>query len=83
MPVHLQPPAAPATNGNCMAMMTFRIDQGWFGDRSLDGPAVAPVIRSGRVMAGGRRALGHVIDERAVAGAERDRQPGAMTVVGA
>jgi hypothetical protein len=60
-------PQGPATNDNCTAVMTFRIDKGQSGGVSLDGLAFALVIRSGRVMADGDWVLGCVIDERATA----------------
>lgn len=60
-------PQGPATNDNCTAVMTFRIDKGQSGAVSLDGLAFALVIRSGRVMADGNWVLGCVIDECATA----------------
>jgi hypothetical protein len=69
-------PQGPATQDNCTAVMTFRIDKGEAGGTSLDGLAFALVIRSGRVMADGNWVFGCVVDERA-----NDAQRAALSAI--
>ena len=41
-------PQEAATHDHCVAVMVFRIDEGYFGETKLDGLKFALVIRSGR-----------------------------------
>ena len=58
-------PQAPATEDNCIAVMVFRIDEGWSGATRLEGLKFALVIRSGKVMADGNWIFGAIVDEAA------------------
>ena len=58
-------PQGPATHGNCVAVMAFRIDEGRSATLRLDGLKFALVIRAGRVMADGNWVFGVVVDEAA------------------
>jgi hypothetical protein len=71
-------PQGAATHDNCVALMAYRIDQGHFGNVSLDGQRFAFVIRSGRVMADGDWLFGAVVDEAA----DEDQRQALAEIVG-
>jgi hypothetical protein len=58
-------PQGPATYDQCTAIMVFAIEEGRFGDVTLDGLKFALVIRSGRVMAEGDWIFAGVVEESA------------------
>jgi hypothetical protein len=55
-------PQGPVTYDTCIALMTYRIDDGQYGDTRLDGLKFAFVIRSGKIMADGNWAFACVVD---------------------
>jgi hypothetical protein len=57
-------PQGPATHDHCTALMVYRIDEGNYGDVTLDGLKFALVIRSGKVMADGNWIFACVVDEK-------------------
>ena len=57
--------SAPATEGFCTFTMTYRIDEGRFGDVDLAGVAFAMIAQSKAVMAEGGWVMGVVVDEAA------------------
>jgi hypothetical protein len=59
--------AAAATEDHCTFAMTYRIDDGHFGDTRLDGVRFSLIAKSKAVMADGGWVIGVVIDEGASA----------------
>jgi hypothetical protein len=53
------------SKGWCMLMIVFHVDQGHFGDVSLDDLSIAMVAHIPGIMADGNWSLGLIVDERA------------------
>jgi hypothetical protein len=68
-------PQGPATRDQCAALMVYRIDGGQANAVQLECLKFAFVIRSGRVMAGGKWAFGVIVDEAAVSAQRAARAP--------
>lgn len=64
-PCILSNSAAPATHDNCTVLLIFRIDDGTYGDISLEGLCFAVVARTKPIMSAGDWTLGGVVDEKA------------------
>ena len=69
-------PQAEVTHDHCTAALIFRIDQGRYGDTTLNGLCFALVLRSGKVMADGNWVFAGVVDERA-----NDAQRAALSAI--
>lgn len=71
-------PQGEVTHDQCTALMVYRIDDGRFGDTSLDGLMFGLVIRSGKVMADGDWIFACVADDRA----DADQRTALTTILG-
>jgi hypothetical protein len=58
-------PQGRTTHEHCIALLVYRIDEGRYGEVTLDGLKFALVIRSGRVMADGKWVFACVVDATA------------------
>jgi hypothetical protein len=69
---------APPTKGECIAALAFHVDQGRYGEATLDGLNFAVVLRTPDAMIKGDWAVGLIVDERA----DPDQQQALATIAG-